>query len=51
MANGSVALGFDFSPSWLTIFNALDENGFSHELPDPQYRRHRINPPAPAGDA
>jgi hypothetical protein len=43
MANGSIALGFNFPPAWLTIFNALDENGVSHDLPHPHYRRHRID--------
>ncbi|WP_433616595.1 hypothetical protein ACQP2P_15205 [Dactylosporangium sp. CA-139114] len=41
MANGSIAVGFDFGPTWLIIFNALDENGFEHDAPAPSYRRHR----------
>lgn len=40
MANGSVAVGFDLAPAWLTVFNALDENGLGHEPPGPTYRRH-----------
>ncbi|BEL04474.1 hypothetical protein Q0Z83_026650 [Actinoplanes sichuanensis] len=40
MANGSVAIGLDLSPHWLTIFNALDENGFGFGGPDEQYRAH-----------
>jgi hypothetical protein len=42
VANGSVAIGFNLTPAWLTIFNALDENGFEHHPPGPNYRRHRI---------
>jgi hypothetical protein len=42
MANGSIAVGLDLAPAWLTIFNALDENGFEHHTPGPNYRRHRI---------
>ncbi|MEU4162136.1 hypothetical protein [Actinoplanes sp. NPDC026670] len=43
MANGNVTIGFDFSPYWLTIFNALDENGFDFGEPDKRYRHHRLN--------
>lgn len=42
VATGSIALGFDLAPAWLTIFNALDENGFEHDPPDGRYRRHRV---------
>ena len=42
MANGSIAGGFDLAPDWLTVLNALDENGFEHQPPGPNYRRHRI---------
>ncbi|RLP85846.1 MULTISPECIES: hypothetical protein [unclassified Micromonospora] len=44
LANGSVAVGFDFATAWLTVFNALDENGFEHQPPEPGYRRYRIDP-------
>jgi hypothetical protein len=40
MANGSVAIGFDLTPGWLTIFNALDENGLAFGPPDDRYRHH-----------
>lgn len=42
MANGSIDVGLDFTSAWLTVFNALDENGLAHDLPDSRYRRHRI---------
>ena len=42
MAGGSLAVGFNLAPAWLTIFNAMDENGLDHEPPGPRYRRHRI---------
>ncbi len=41
-ATGSVALGFDLTPAWLTVYNAMDENGFEHTPPDARYRRHRL---------
>jgi hypothetical protein len=41
-ATGSVAFGFDLAPAWLTVFNAMDENGFEHDPPDGRYRRHRV---------
>jgi hypothetical protein len=44
-ATGSVALGFDLAPAWLTVYNAMDENGFEHDPPDGRYRRHRTAPP------
>jgi hypothetical protein len=43
VAHGSIAVGFDFRPTWLIIFNALDENGFEHHAPGPSYRRHLVN--------
>ncbi|GIF67446.1 hypothetical protein Ais01nite_54810 [Asanoa ishikariensis] len=42
MAEGSLAIGFDFAPAWVTIFNALDENGLEYGPPGPHYRRHRL---------
>jgi hypothetical protein len=44
MANGSIALGFDLAPAWLTIFNAMDENGVAFGPPDGCYRRHHLSP-------
>ena len=44
MADGSLAVGFDFAPGWLTVFNAMDENGFEHHAPGPCYRRHPVDP-------
>ncbi|BCJ50417.1 hypothetical protein Asp14428_18920 [Actinoplanes sp. NBRC 14428] len=44
MANGSIAIGFDLAPDWLTIFNALDENGLAFGPPDDCYRRHHLSP-------
>lgn len=41
MADGSVALGLRFADDWLTIYNALDENGIEVGEISPQYRRHR----------
>ena len=43
MADGSLAVGFDLAPVWLTVFNALDENGLDHEPPGRRYRHHHIN--------
>jgi hypothetical protein len=43
MAAGSISLGFDFAPAWLTIYNALDENGLEHAGPGPEYRRHLLS--------
>ncbi|MEU7904593.1 hypothetical protein [Actinoplanes sp. NPDC049118] len=45
MANGSVAIGLDLAPAWLTIFNALDENGLAFGPPESSYRRHYLNGP------
>ncbi|XVU28163.1 hypothetical protein ACQPZJ_14295 [Actinoplanes sp. CA-054009] len=42
LANGSVAIGLDVSPAWLTIFNALDENGFAFGRPEDSYRLHYL---------
>ena len=44
MANGSVAIGLDLTSTWLTIFNALDENGLAFGPPDSSYRHHYLNP-------
>ncbi len=41
IANGSIAIGVEFASTWLTIFNALDENGIAYGPPDDGYRRHR----------
>ncbi|MDG4820970.1 hypothetical protein O7635_03765 [Asanoa sp. WMMD1127] len=35
-------MGFHFAPSWLTIFNALDQNGFEFDEPGSTYRRHPV---------
>lgn len=43
-AHGSVAVGLDLAPAWLTVVNTLDENGFEHEPPGSCYRRHRVDP-------
>ncbi|WP_018253267.1 hypothetical protein [Salinispora mooreana] len=40
MADGSVALGFDFLAGHLTIYNALDENGFLFGEPGRNWREH-----------
>lgn len=42
LANGSIAIGLDLAPAWLTIFNALDENGLDYQPPGRNYRRHRV---------
>ncbi len=44
IANGSVAVGFNFGTAWLTVYNALDENGFEHCTPGPNCRRQRLKP-------
>ncbi len=44
MATGSIALGLTLPTARLTIFNALDENGFEHTRPGPGYRRHLLTP-------
>lgn len=43
MADGSLAIGFDLAPAWLTVFNAMDENGLEHQPPGPRYRPYRID--------
>ncbi|MFG3644922.1 hypothetical protein ACGF3C_32080 [Micromonospora sp. NPDC047762] len=43
LADGSLAVGFDLDPAWLTVFNALDENGFEHQKPGQHYLRYRID--------
>lgn len=40
MADGSVALGFAFPAGHLTIYNALDENGFLFSAPGRDWREH-----------
>lgn len=44
MADNSLAVGFDLAPAWLTVFNALDENGLEHQPPGSRYRPRRMNP-------
>ncbi|WP_165944211.1 hypothetical protein [Micromonospora sp. KC213] len=41
LADGGVALGLRFADSWLTLYNALDENGIAFGQLGPQYRRLR----------
>ncbi|TDB82088.1 hypothetical protein [Micromonospora sp. KC721] len=41
LADGGVALGLRFADGWLTLYNALDENGIAFGQLDPQYRRLR----------
>jgi hypothetical protein len=41
LADGGVAVGLRFADGWLTLYNALDENGVAFGQLDPQYRRHR----------
>jgi hypothetical protein len=41
LADGGVAVGLRFAGGWLTIYNALDENGIAFGHLEPQYRRHR----------
>ena len=41
VANGLVDLGFDFGATgYLTVFNAMDENGLDFTGPDSRQRRH-----------
>ena len=40
IATGMVAIGLDLAPAWLTIYNALDENGLAVGPPDDRYRHH-----------
>ncbi|MDT5024063.1 MAG: hypothetical protein QOE61_489 [Micromonosporaceae bacterium] len=42
LAGGSVAVGLRFAGGWLTLYNALDENGLAFGELKPQYRRHRL---------
>ncbi|MEU5563508.1 hypothetical protein [Micromonospora musae] len=42
LADGSVAVGLRFADGWLTVYNALDENGLTFGQLEPQYRRHRL---------
>ncbi|MDG4817692.1 MULTISPECIES: hypothetical protein [unclassified Micromonospora] len=42
LADGAVALGLRFVSGWLTIYNALDENGIEEGDPSLRYRRHRL---------
>lgn len=42
VASGTIAIGLDFAPAWLTIFNALDENGFAFGTPGGGYRHHLL---------
>lgn len=39
---GPVDVGFAFAPGWLTVFNALDENGIRHEPPGADWRRYTV---------
>lgn len=41
LADGSVAVGFQFADGWLTIYNALDENGIAFGGIAPEYRLWR----------
>lgn len=38
VADGSVAVGLQFADGWLTIYNALDENGIAFGEIAPEYR-------------
>ncbi|MEV4720136.1 hypothetical protein AB0J94_23295 [Micromonospora noduli] len=42
LADGSVAVGLRFPDGWLTLYNALDENGIAFGQLEPEYRRHRL---------
>lgn len=42
LADSTVAVGMRFSDSWLTIYNALDQNGVYVGEISPRYRRHRV---------
>jgi len=42
LANGTVAMGFRFEAAYLTIYNALDENGIELGAPQRDYRRTSI---------
>jgi hypothetical protein len=43
MADGSVALGFTFAMGYLTVYNALDENGLLFDPPGQDWREHSLN--------
>ncbi|MEU6206839.1 hypothetical protein ABZ814_25005 [Micromonospora musae] len=43
LADGTVAVGLRFADGWLTVYNALDENGLTFGQLAPQYRRHRLD--------
>jgi hypothetical protein len=45
LADQSVAIGLDLAPDWLTVFNAMDENGLAAGPPDSRYRRHPVSRP------
>ncbi|MEH1169005.1 hypothetical protein V6V47_26845 [Micromonospora sp. CPCC 205539] len=40
LAAGTVAVGMRFTDGWLTVYNALDENGLGFGDLPPEYRRH-----------
>lgn len=42
LAAGSAALGFGFADGYLSIYNALDENGLELGPPGPLWRRHPL---------
>ncbi|MBM0230602.1 hypothetical protein JNW91_01130 [Micromonospora sp. STR1_7] len=42
LADGSVAVALQFRDGWLTIYNALNENGLSFGHLEPEYRRLRL---------
>jgi hypothetical protein len=42
LADGTVAVGLRFADGWLTVYNALDENGLGFGDLAPQYGRHRL---------
>jgi hypothetical protein len=43
LAHGTIAVGFDFGARYLTVHNALDENGLCVRPPDHRYRRHPVD--------
>ncbi|MEV6371332.1 hypothetical protein AB0L86_31060 [Micromonospora musae] len=42
LADGTFAVGLRFADGWLTVYNALDENGLAFGQLKPQYRRHHL---------
>ncbi|MCG5219899.1 hypothetical protein [Streptosporangium sp. KLBMP 9127] len=42
MAEGTLSVGFAFPDDWVTIYNALDENGMEFGVPDHRYTRHKL---------